>query len=236
MKALPQSRAEFYTAMEYAAHLSDNFGGADVINGSYGYYYFKDKSVCGTDSLQGIGPKFDGLVKTMEQELHGLQLGNSVFVAIPQNCTVDLSSDQPVFEWPAGRHDNPNIVTVGGVNTGTTMLARFVGLSNYSGSAYGQSVDIFAPATDFVTLMPGSQDQPNGVGVSFAAPLVTGTIALMLNADPSLKGNVPGIISRLQCNSDPVMITGVAGVSTPVSQSSILLNTGSAVLNSNSCP
>ncbi|HVE48355.1 MAG TPA: S8 family peptidase [Casimicrobiaceae bacterium] len=95
----------------------------------------------------------------------------------------------------------------GVVNVGA--LARSGDRSGYSN--FGKRIDISAPGGDVDTdgrilslvaqgsTTPGASDYGLGIGTSFAAPLVSGTVSLMLARDPNL--TVGQVLTKLQGSS-----------------------------------
>lgn len=83
------------------------------------------------------------------------------------------NQNQGVF-YPA--QTNPKILAVGNMQQNGT---------RFSSSNYGPELDLIAPGTDIISLLPGNGSGYK-TGSSFAAPLVSGTAALMLEVNPCL--------------------------------------------------
>lgn len=197
--------AREYLGIRYAAKLK-----ADVINASYGLFLLKGRPpsyildlpsndpqrlTCSFITSSGLGSKFDKLFPELQGKESldlGKDLGNTIFVTASHNCPYHLD-EAGTFLWPA-QLSLPNKLVVGSVNK-TNQKSSF--------SAFGlNTVDLTAPGEGFNIL-----DISNGIlkgyaGTSFSAPLVAGTISLMIAKEPTLKGNASEIIKRLLCSSD----------------------------------
>jgi len=97
-----------------------------------------------------------------------------MYVVAAGNEEVD-NDDPNVAMYPAA-YNLSSIVSVGA----TSRFGSLASFSNYA--SRGESVDIAAPGVDIVSTFPGNE-YASMSGTSFSAPLVTGTIALMLGAD-----------------------------------------------------
>jgi subtilisin family serine protease len=91
-------------------------------------------------------------------------------------------------------------------------------------------VEIAAPANKFNALTLDPAGFGSREGNSLATPLVTGTVGLMVAADPSLNGKPSLIKDRILCNA-----TKNAGLKTLVEDGNTL-NAFAAVTNQKNCP
>ena len=98
-----------------------------------------------------------------------------------------------------GDRDSDDIIVAGGTDQ-TDAKASF--------SAFGQFVDVTAPAVGVVTTNAGSDSDYAGVnGTSFACPLTAGLCAMIWSADPSLTPNQVEALLKQSCDD-----LGSAGV------------------------
>lgn len=119
-----------------------------------------------------------------------------------------------------------HIIIVGAVENildekGNYHMARF--------SNYGNNVDICAPGTAIFTTKTHdsgnyvkSEDIPNSGGTSYAAPMVSGTVALLWQINPNLSA---AEIKQILFNS----ATGAIGVNDDFGSEYLMLNVGAAV-------
>ena len=163
----------------------------DTVNMSYESY---------SDAVTGIG-KLDSWLFEIFNKRRGLaeDMPGVAFVAAAGNCERDASTTEPA-RWSLSL---PNAITVGGTDNGhddrwiETSKSNKIGCrpilgfgGYFQGSAFGPPISIAAPAEEVLTLSAGASHQisrhnanvgdnyqPNGT--SFAAPMVTGTAALL---------------------------------------------------------
>ncbi len=125
------------------------------------------------------------------------------FVAAAGNCEWDASTTEPA-RWSLNL---PNAITVGGTDNGhaerwdTNYMPSNCG-THFAGSAFGPPISVAAPAEGVLVLSAGasSRQQPSAGdayqsnGTSFAAPMVTGTAALLRAISPDIS---PSEIRRI---------------------------------------
>lgn len=225
------SRGTAYIGISYAAAL-----GADVVNCSFGVSFIKGTDSGNPQAIIGIGDKFDALKKAIQKEQMSLSLGKTVVVTAAGNY--EQNNDDPdIIKWPGANLGNANIIEVGGVDASNN-VATFTNCGAGCASSYGpMTVAIAAPATGFTVLNSTNiGDGPAGPrvwkgceGTSYAAPMVSGTIGLMIAADPQLQGNAAQVIGRLLCNATavPSLVGAFSG--------GRVLNAAAAVNNANGC-
>ena len=123
------------------------------------------------------------------QAIHYAAVKGEVFVTAAGNSGGNLDS-RFFNDYPA-EYDLGNIIVVG-ADTAAGSLAYY---SNFGAA----TVDVVAPGTDVLSTLPGNAYGTMS-GTSMAAPLVTGAVALMLAADPTL--DIAEIKRRLIDGSD----------------------------------
>jgi subtilisin family serine protease len=135
--------------------------------------YTADSGARAANASWGTGYGRDGDVLYSAIEYAGTK--GEVFVTAAGNAGGNLDS-WFVNDYPA-EYNLDNIIVVGaGTAEGT--------LANYSNYGAAQ-VDVVASGTDILSTLPGNAYGTTS-GTSMATPLVTGTVALMLSADPTL--------------------------------------------------
>ncbi len=215
------TRSAGYLSIRYAVAL-----GADAINASWGVTYAQGADPgCGL-SIPNLGSKFTNtIVPAVNREGTSLALGNTVLVAAVDNCAQN-DDDANILDWPPGLN-NTNIIAVSGIQTNVAPSTLSPNV------AFGpNTVDIVAPSQNHVVLNFGGGTN-TCTGTSYATPMVTGTIGLLLarNANPPIRGNAATVLSRILCNA-----TLVPGLATQVGGGGRVLNVNASVTNANGCP
>ena len=187
---------------------------------------------CADSVIGGVGQKkFDLLKQEAPKAIAALNLkwpgggGGSVLVVAAPNCPMTIHADDPDFYdlWMNGRTNTQPIVVVGGLGIQTSFVTADF-------SARGDLIDIGAPATGFNVLnfRQATGVESNATGNSFAAPLVAGTIGLMVAQDSTLSGQADKLKARLLCNAPSKSGVDFAGQR--------VLDAFLAVGNGNACP
>ncbi len=154
------STATAVKAIEYAI-----LRGADIINASWGG---NDSTSCST-----ILPDF---LKTIEQKQTILVAASGNGDALGRGLNLDIVSKTfPIYPASANLK---NQITVGSISPLSKKRSSF---SNYGEN----SVELFAPGSQILTQVLDSKMACED-GTSFSAPLVSGTLALVMNAYPDL--------------------------------------------------
>ncbi|HTR51271.1 MAG TPA: S8 family serine peptidase, partial [Kofleriaceae bacterium] len=194
---------------------------ADVVNASLGCYVTtEDKgscSQCGEYSLSD--DKYDAFTKELKAELSDIQgsLANTVVTIAAGNCARNHDASN-LFAWPADMTGN-NVLRVASVGAATEPNVDTLSSFSDFGTV---NTDLAAPGEAFVQLSfsgsgsttvcsssggSGSGMQPTDFygcsGTSFSSPMVAGAIALVLSANPSLKGSPCALADQVLRNADP---------------------------------
>ena len=246
-----QYRSNLIIALNYAASVK-----AVVANVSSAQVLLQGPLPANLSSVPGCTNVISNVAKKMdlaqikdnaEKEIAKIKLdwpddtGKMVVVKGVVNCPVDLNGKTfsggsggaggagggppDAFDSFANTYDPTSqpFIFVGGLSTLT--------LNPWIDTACNvNAVDILAPATDFIVLDsdPATGLVENKQGNSLAAPLVAGTIGLMVAADPSLAGQGLLIKEQLLCNAYQD--------GNSCSQGGRILDAEAAVVNSAACP
>jgi subtilisin family serine protease len=166
-------------------------------------------ALCEDETQLNLGDEFfDKLVNEMKKEAEDWDLSKTLFVNSFSNCFDDVEGPEDLnasnlFYWPGEieKSQNPDSLIV---VTGTEPLTDPRELIAAAGN---QSVDIAAPANQFQVLAFDNDGVPPlslnfCPGTSFAAPLVSGTLALIQATDPAAFDGAPDALrDRLLCNA-----------------------------------
>jgi len=119
--------------------------------------------------------------KNLANKILLMKLNDILFVAAAPNSPGDIAK---MNVWP-GTVSYSNVITVGGTAI-CKPTSRWV--SKEEGSAYGQGIDIAAPA-ESVPVIKTDEFSSNGTadGNSLSTPMVTSLAAIIKSIDPSLK-------------------------------------------------
>lgn len=120
-------------------------------------------------------------------------------VAAVSDCAdLDPELDDNVFAWP-GQLDLDSMVNVAGTSAGPVREVE---------SMDGPFVEIAAPRDGIVGLA-FDEETLNCTGTSYGAPMVTGTLGLMIAANSGLRGDPTELIDRLKCSAlEDVVLAG----------------------------
>jgi subtilisin family serine protease len=168
--------------------------GADVINNSWGDY----------------GGTFPGLHSTLLENAIATAMinGRGGKGTIVIFTTGNASPSTPIIDYPCNLY--PEILSVGA----TSPSGRCV-WSATSGSGYGVELDVVAPGDGIPVLFQPINSAPemvgNKSGTSYAAPHVSGVVALILSVNPCLTSKQVRDIIEQTCQK----INGYSYVNTP---------------------
>lgn len=204
-------RSDIVLAINYAAATR-----ASIANLSLGFVLAKNPlsqegglvqtDICRNEVIDNIGAKYEDSVTKLIKERKALKLdwpmgqGKMALVAAAPNCALPLPTQFDRFfdVWASRRDGSQPIVVVGVANySNLNQLTCPIGLG-----AQGNDIDIAAPAFPaFNVLGITTPLEKTGVGSSAAAPLVTGTLTLMISKDPTLAGQAGKLKDSLLLHS-----------------------------------
>ena len=174
---LYSTSSEITAALEHIENIQDDI---DVVNLSYGFSFnipFTNIPNLGKFIYEFIDKGFE-----LASDMRGV-----TFVSAAGNSAADASRVTPA-DWSERMS---NAITVGGTNQSHD--------SRWVGSNFGGAITVAAPAENVaVAAVTNSSGYGEWHGTSFAAPMVTGTVALLKAVSPSLS---PREIRRILVDS-----------------------------------
>lgn len=132
-----------------------------------------------------FGKSFSPFKEKIDEAVMYANSKNVLFIHAAGNDhkNVDSSDNYPSSTFTNGKDKATNWITVGASANGDTTAEGFTA----SFSNYGKNeVDLFAPGVKIYSTYPGGNVYRNMDGTSMAAPVVTGTSALILSYFPNL--------------------------------------------------
>ena len=168
----------------------------------------------------GFGNELDYLVQAFDEvvfQFHEARVVNlsQDLVAVPASKVTEIESRLKQAKWRqtvvvtgggndqrkvAANHwlkDHGNVIIVGALDR----AGQDLWIDGADGTATGDGIDLYAPGADIAVIDP-SAGLINDSGTSYAAPMVTGVVAMMQNLDPTL--DAPAIRSILIESGDKI--------------------------------
>ncbi|MBI2345951.1 MAG: S8 family serine peptidase [Deltaproteobacteria bacterium] len=172
--------------------------GADIVNISLATLSFENTApahptaTCSGAIFDGLGKNF-GDVRNRANNFYNFNIGNMLVVLAAGNCNVNVPATSMIVvpQIPLQtNHPNQVIITAA---TDTTITAGNPNpaLTGFSSRGVGYA-DIAAPGLGWLTLDFGGGTATVD-GTSFASPTVAGASAVILDRNPALIGNGPGL-------------------------------------------
>lgn len=174
--------------------------GADIVNISLGIMSFEGDPppnptpTCAQRAIfGGLGKNFGG-VRDRANNFYNFNIGNMLIVSSAGNCNVDVpNTNVIVIPKQPLQVNNPNqVIVVASTDTTTTptgIPTPSLAATSTRGVGY---TDLAAPGINWLTLDSGGGTTTVS-GTSFASPTVAGAAALILDRNPALIGNGPGL-------------------------------------------